>query len=110
MPEASSYGGLALAFLASLYFFRRAMPTGPLRNRVVPVLMALLLLLVWLSTSSAAYLGLGLFGAAAAAEWWLATGCGGAQPYLARGLASEFWLGTAAICLLLLIVIARPGI
>ena len=32
MPEASSFGGLALAFLASLYFFRRAMPPGRARG------------------------------------------------------------------------------
>ncbi len=110
MPEASAFGGLALAFLASLYFFRRAMPAGHLRSRVVPVLMALLLLLVWLSTSSAAYLGLGLFAAAAASEWCWRLIASGRNPHLRRGLASEFWLGTTAICVLLLVVIATPHV
>lgn len=107
MPEASSFGSLALVFLASLYFFRRAMPSGFLRNRVVPVLMGMLLLLVWLSTSSAAYLGLGIFGAAAGAEWfWRLAAV--RNPLLQRGLASEFWLGGGAICAVALIVIAVP--
>ena len=110
MPEASAFGGLALAFVASLYFFRRAMPPGGLRDRVVPVLMGLLLLLIWLSTSSAAYLGLGLFGAAAAAEWCWRAVAAGRNPLLQRGLVSEFWLGAAATCALVLIVIAVPRI
>ncbi|MDM0075421.1 hypothetical protein QTH90_13555 [Variovorax sp. J2P1-59] len=110
MPEASAFGGLALTFLASLYFFRRAMPSGRLRNRVVPVLMGLLLLLVWLSTSSAAYLGLGLFGAAAAAEWFWRLVAAGRNPLLQRGLVGEFWLGATAMCALILIVIAVPHV
>jgi hypothetical protein len=108
MPEASSFGGLALTFLASLYFFRRAMPQGHLRDRGVPVLMGLLLLLVWLSTSSAAYLGLGLFGAAAAGEWCWRLWAAGRNPLLHRGIAIEFWLGVAVMFTLLLIFIAAP--
>jgi hypothetical protein len=108
MPEASSFGGLALAFLASLYFFRRAMPSGGLRDRVVPVLMGSLLLLVWLSTSSAAYLGLGLFGTVAVAEWCWRLVAAGRNPLLQRGLAGEFWLGAMAVCALVLVVIAAP--
>jgi hypothetical protein len=110
MPEASAFGTLSLTFLASLYFFRRAMPIGNLRNRVVPLLMALLLLQVWLSTSSAAYLGLGLFAAAATAEWcWRLVGAR-RNPYLRRGLTSEFWLGAIAIWALMLVVIAVPRV
>ena len=110
MPEASSFGGLSLTFLAALYFFRRAMPQGTLRDRVVPVLMGLLLLLAWLSTSSAAYLGIGVFGAAAAAEWCWRALAAGRNPYLRRGLSSEFWLGAAALGVALWIVIAVPQI
>src|ERR1700712_1751716 len=44
MPEASSFGSLSLNFLAALYFFRRAMRGGHLRDRAVPALMGLLLL------------------------------------------------------------------
>ena len=110
MPEASSFGSLALSFLAALYFFRRAMPAGVLRRRVAPGLMALLLMLVWLSTSSAAYLGLALLGAAAAADWcWRLLATGQGSP-LRRGLAMEFWLGAGALCALLLVVLAAPQV
>ncbi|MDM0113959.1 hypothetical protein QTI66_17525 [Variovorax sp. J22R133] len=108
MPEASSFGSLALAFLASLYFFRRAMAKGALRDRVVPLLMGVLLLMVWLSTSSAAFLGLGLFVAAATAEWCWRVLAAGRNPYLRRGITNEFWLGAVGICLFLLVILAVP--
>ncbi|CAN5915327.1 hypothetical protein BH11PSE13_BH11PSE13_20550 [soil metagenome] len=108
MPEASAFGTLSLSFLVSLYFFRRAMSAGLLRDRGVPVLMALLLLLIWLSTSSAAYLGLGLFGAAAAGEWCWRVIAAGRNPYLRRGISSEFWLGAAVAGLLIVVVLAMP--
>jgi len=108
MPEASSFGSLALGFLAVLYFFRRAMPRGRMRQTVVPGLMALLVAMVFLSTSSAAYLGFGLLGAAAVADWcWRMAGTSPRHP-LRRGLATEFWLGAAAICVVALIVMAAP--
>ncbi|MDM0043331.1 hypothetical protein QTH91_02445 [Variovorax dokdonensis] len=109
-PEASSYGALALTFLAALYFFRRAMPAGFVRRRLVPALMGVLLLLIWLSTSSAAYLGLGLFGAAAAADWCFRLAAPVSQTYLRRGLAGEFALAVVTLCVLLMIVLAKPGL
>jgi hypothetical protein len=108
MPEASTFGHLTLSFLASLYFFRRAMPGGTLRDRVVPVLMGLLLLLIWLSTSSAAYLGLGALAAAAVADWCWRLVAAGRNTYLRRDLANEFWLSVLGLGLLLLIVVALP--
>lgn len=110
MPEASSFGSLALTFLTALYFFRRAMHAGALRDRGVPVLMGLLLLLVWMSTSSAAYVGLGLFGVAAAAEWCWRLVASGSNPYLRRGLSSEFWLGALGVWVVLLIVVVVPKV
>ena len=110
MPEASSFGSLSLNFLTSLYFFRRAMRSGHLRDRVVPALMGLLLLLVWMSTSSAAYLGLGLFGAAAAAEWCWRFFASDRNRYLRHGLMGEFWLGAVAVWAILLVVIVVPNV
>lgn len=110
MPEASAFGMLALSFLVSLYFFRRAMPKGLLRDRGVPVLMSALLLLIWLSTSSAAYLGLCLFGAAAATEWCWRLIAAGRNPYLRRGIATEFWLGVTALGMLVLAVLVVPQV
>jgi hypothetical protein len=108
MPEASAFGGLALSFLAALYFFRRSMPPGRLRDRVVPLLMAMLLLLVYLSTSSAAFLGLGLFVAAAVAEWCWRVLASGRNPYLRRGQSREFFIGATVVGAMLLVVILAP--
>jgi len=58
MPEASAFGGMALAFLAGLVFFRRAIADARWRNIYVPALIGLLALFVYLSTSSGALLGL----------------------------------------------------
>jgi len=110
MPEASSFGTLALAFLAVLYFFRRAMAAGRLRDIVAPVLMVLLLLLVCLSTSSAAYLGLGFFGAAAGVDWCLRLMAPPSARALRRGLAGEFWLAAGALVALLVVLFAAPHI
>ena len=58
MPEASSFGGMALGFLAGLVFFRRAIADQRTRNVYAPLVIGLLALLVYLSTSSGALLGL----------------------------------------------------
>lgn len=110
MPEASSFGGLVLSFLAALYFFRRAMPIALMRDRIMPILIAALLALVWLSTSSSAYLGLALFGATLIVEWCWRLFAAGGNPYLRRGLAGEFWLGMLGIGLLLAVVIVAPQV
>ncbi|HUD34713.1 MAG TPA: hypothetical protein VMR43_17175 [Variovorax sp.] len=108
MPEASVFGTLTLGFLAALYFLRRSMPDGPLRRRVVPVLMGLLLLLVWLSTSSAAYLGLGVLGVSALAQWCRRVGASGHDARLHRDLERGVRTGAAGLLLLLFVVIAAP--
>lgn len=108
MPEASSFGSVALTFMTTLYFFRRAMGGGFLRDRLVPLLIGSLLALVWLSTSSAAYLGLGVFGVVAFLEWCWRAFTNGENPYLSRGLIAEFSLGALVLAALLLAFIAAP--
>lgn len=110
MPEASSFGGLLLGYLAALYYFRRAMLSSRMRNRVAPVLIGALLLLVWLSTSSSAYLGLALFGLTLVVEWGWRAVAAGRNPYLRRGIGAEFWLGMFGIGLLLLVVLVAPEV
>ncbi|MGI4777618.1 MAG: hypothetical protein ACRYGA_05800 [Janthinobacterium lividum] len=110
LPEASSFGSLSLTFLTSLYFFRRAVPRGFLTTRVVPALMGSLLLLVWMSTSSAAYLGLGVFGVVAVVEWCWRAMTAHDNPYLRRGILSEFYLGALVLTVLMLLFIAMPRI
>jgi len=110
MPEASAFGGLALAFLVWLYFLRRAMPAGVLRERVVPVLLLLLLLLVWLSTSSAAYMSMAVFVCMAVAEWtWRAMQARG-NALVRRGLSRELATGVGVLFVLLLLVVAFPNL
>lgn len=108
MPEASAFGNLALSFLALLYFFRRAMTAGFLRNWVVPVLMVLLVVLIGLSTSSAAYLGLGVLGMTAAVEWCWRLVASSRKTPLRNGLATEFCVSVLAAWLLLGLFVAMP--
>jgi len=61
MPEASTYGSLAVTFLTAIYFFRRAIEAQWIRRIVAPCLVALLIVFSLLSTSSAAYAGLAIF-------------------------------------------------
>lgn len=60
MPEASSYGGLSITFFSTLYFLKANYLDTTLKP-VIYLLIATLLLMVWLSTSSAAYVALGVF-------------------------------------------------
>lgn len=110
MPEASAFGNVGLSYLAALYFFRRGMPKGKLRDKAVPMMVGLLALLVWLSTSSSAYLGLALFGATMAAEWFSRLVSNKRNPYLSKGLSSEFALGAIAALIVLLVFIAKPSL
>lgn len=71
MPEASSYGGQCLAFLSALYFYRRAIADSRVREIYVPVVLCLLVVCAWLSTSTGAYVGVAVFFLVAALEWFL---------------------------------------
>jgi len=68
MPEASTFGGLCLEFLALLIFFRRAIESRRVRNVYAPVVIGLLALNIWLSTSSSAYVGIAILAVVLAAE------------------------------------------
>lgn len=68
MPEASSYGSLCVVFLSILYFMIPAFPKAYLRRRAA-VVCGMLVVMTVLSTSSAAYVGLGVFAAFAIVEW-----------------------------------------
>ena len=56
--EASSYGALALFFATSLLFLRPSRFAGPLCRKIEPVMTLALFVFCFLSTSSAAFLGL----------------------------------------------------
>lgn len=69
MPEASSFGAICVVILSLTYFLRRAVDRGSRLRLVMPVLSVMLVLSIYLSTSSAAFLGLGVLGVLAVAEW-----------------------------------------
>ncbi|MGI8569813.1 MAG: hypothetical protein ACR2KT_12475 [Methylocella sp.] len=68
MPEASAYGPLCVSTAASLAILRPLFPKL-LRGLVVPVAIAGLVAMALLSTSSTAYVGLGVFGVVYASNW-----------------------------------------
>lgn len=70
-PEASSFGSLCLAMLCFVYFLRRGVRNSRVRDVYTPPLILGTLVFAWLSTSSATYVGLGLFLVIATAEWML---------------------------------------
>lgn len=68
-PEASSYGTMCVGAAAYLVFLRPCYERKVLRNYLVPLTSLGLLGLAFLSTSSAAYVGLAVFSLVFAANW-----------------------------------------
>lgn len=107
MPEASTYGSVAVSFLTAIYFFRRAIEAVWLRRIVAPCLIVLLVLFSLLSTSSAAYAGLAIFGVIALVEWIWRLFMTKEGDIAREGLHAELWaiiLGFAAVYILYLVV------
>jgi len=110
MPEASAYGGLCIAFLSLVYFLRHAMTDRLLRERASPALVALLVLFIWLSTSSGAYVGLAVFGLVAAMEWAWRKNSKSADTFARRRLGFEFWAAFSGVLGLSLILLVNPSV
>lgn len=108
MPEASTYGSLCIYFLGLMYFLRHAMADRFLREKAAPALVGLLLLFIWLSTSSSALVGLAVFGLVALAEWaWRKSH---ARALGHRGLGFEFWGALAALCIFGMVLLFSPAL
>jgi hypothetical protein len=100
MPEASAYGSTCLALLSALYFFRHLLADTPARAFSVFAGLVGLLALTWLSTSSAAIVGLAILMMTAGANWvWRGVTASGGQ-FLNRSLAFEFWVVALTISLI----------
>lgn len=108
MPEASAFGNMCVNFLAFLYFFRRASDNAFLRTKAIPVLIVALILLVWLSTSSASYVGLGFLGAMMGFEWVWRALKDKRNKLLKEGLMVELWLVNFALIAFLTTVLVYP--
>ena len=108
MPEASAFGNMCVNFLAFIYFFRRACEDAFLREKAIPVLIVALILLVWLSTSSASYVGLGFLGAMIGFEWMWRALKDKRNRLLKQGLMVELWLLNIALICFLTTVLVYP--
>lgn len=109
MPEASAYGSVTLGFLSLLYFSRRALESNILRDQVSPIIIVLLVAFVWLSTSSAAYVGLSFFGLIAIFEWiWRTKDM--KNKLFKRGMLLEFSILNLAIILVLTAFLIKPDL
>ncbi|TBW08928.1 hypothetical protein E0E52_05600 [Azotobacter chroococcum] len=110
MPEASAYGGLCISFLCLIYFLRHAMTENWLREFASPALVALLVLFIWLSTSSGSYVGLAVFGLIATMEWTWRKNSKSADTFAHRRLGFEFWTAFSAVLGLSLIILLSPSL
>lgn len=110
MPEASAFGSLAVSLLAMLHFGRRAIADRRLREIHAPALMALLVLAVWRSTSSTAYVALGLLGLLAALEWGWRALAARRGSRARRGLGVEFATAAAGLLTVMTLIAVAPGV
>ncbi|KQW27208.1 hypothetical protein ASE36_19890 [Rhizobium sp. Root274] len=110
MPEASAFGSLAVAFLTAIYFLRRAISRPFLRLIVAPCLIVLLALFALLSTSSAAYGGLAVFGCVAAAEWFWRLLMTEKGSRAREGLVLEFWAIVSGLAAVYLLALFNPAV
>ncbi|WP_420335686.1 hypothetical protein [Roseibium sp.] len=110
MPEASSYGGLCLVFLATLFFLR-----DQVRETGIPTLLVTLLLLglcvcLWLSKSTGAYVGLGVFALFATMNWGTNFIAGRSNPITFKIRIHEFWAVFMLCFGIILFAIVQPSI
>jgi hypothetical protein len=111
MPEASSFGGTCLAFLSTIYFYRRAIADVRFQKVYAPPLLGLLLVFCWLSKSSGTYVGLAVFAIMALLEWFLRINSSERNGAIyRRGLGGEMSFMALAITAILLAVMFRPDI
>jgi hypothetical protein len=107
MPEASAYGGACVAAATGLAFLRPCFE--PLwRDKIVPVAILGLIGMALLSTSSAAYAGLAIFGLVYSFNW--ARRRRSASAMVRSGLSTEAAVAIAAGLLFLVVLAFEPRI
>lgn len=110
MPEASAYGSLCIFFLCLVHFFRDAIPQDWVRERLAPAIVLLLILFVWLSTSSAAYVGLVAFLFVAVGEWSGRKNTLYLSMHKNRRFGFEFWTAWLLLSMLGMVVLFNPAL
>lgn len=109
MPEASTYGTVCIFFLCLVHFFRDAIPEAWMREKLAPFIVLLLILFIWMSTSSAAYVGLAAFFLVALGEWSGRKNTLYLSMHKNRRFGFEFWTAWLLLSLLGMIVLFNPG-
>jgi len=110
MAEASFFGIVTMSFLSSLYFLRKSIKSDFLRNKAVPALIFLLIILIYLSTSSGAYVGLAVFFVLAIFEWIWRSKMYLKNKLYKQGLAIEAFLLISLTVILLSLFLIIPSI
>lgn len=111
MPEASTFGGMCLGFLSILIFFRRVIEDPQVRKFWAPVLIGLLAIMIYLSTSSGALLGLGVLAMVLAADAMFRAFTRGQRGQMQRGdLLGEAGIVVGLLTLAGLIVVFVPQV
>lgn len=110
MPEASAYGNVCLGFLTVIYFARIGIQDTFYREKLAPALIFLLIAMLWLSTSSAAYVGLAFFGVLAVVEWLWRFQRSRQNQYFKRGLVFQAWFLNIVLIAFLLTVLFQPSL
>lgn len=110
MSEASTFGQVCMAFLTMIYFTRIGLKDDFYRDKLSPALIVLLMLMIWLSTSSAGYVGLGIFAVLALCEWVWRLSKSRDNVYFKRGLKVQAWILNGMLFAFLLSVLLYPSI
>ncbi|MCR6660094.1 MAG: hypothetical protein NVV72_12415 [Asticcacaulis sp.] len=110
MPESSVYGALCTQLLTLLYFLRHAITDTFYRKKVVPVVATLLLLFVWLSTSSSAYVALVVFFVFALLEFLWRAKSARHGTRAGRELELEFWAAFGVAALIFAVFVIHPEV
>ncbi|WP_371348953.1 hypothetical protein [Ancylobacter sp. IITR112] len=109
MPEASSFGALALNLLACLYFLRRMSGNRASSMRLNALIVALATLVV-ASTSSAGYVGLGVLALLIGLDWFTRAFRINRPRISQGGVREDFFLALAIIGFAAAAVMITPGI
>ena len=104
--EASGYGALVLSFASMIYFMKIGQALGGVYAKLEMPLALMLVLLTVLSTSSAAFLGLAVFGLIAVGSNVLALRHGADEK---RAVIELLFIGAAILCCIALII-ATPSL
>lgn len=108
MPEPSAFANLCISLLATLYFFRRAIDSQVIREKIAPLLIVALIGMVWLSTSSSGLVGLALFGFLAITEWAWRARSNSKNKIAKRGLMVEIVILNILLIASLTVFLVKP--